>query len=95
MVLQLIDSSLGKLSLCSAPCWFINLRGEGRGPQKIEKTSPETLTFHYRGKVHKDLEAGETVMQPVCVLGPRPHSLSWEKPGDPLGHPLTMFWRES
>ena len=95
MVLQLIDSSLGELSLCSVSCCFINLHGEYRGPWEIQKTSPETLTFHYRGKAHKDLEAGETAIQPVCMLGPRPHSLSWEKPGDPLGHPLTTFWRES
>lgn len=94
-VLQLIDSSLGELSPCSAPCCFICSHGESRGPREIQKTSPETLTFHYWGKAHKDLEAGETAMQPVCMLGPRPHSLSWEKPEERLGHPLTMFWRES
>lgn len=94
-VLQLIDSSLGELSLCSASCCFINAHGESCGPREIQKTSPETLTFHYQGKAHKELEAGETAVQPVCMLEPRPHSLSWEKPGDHLGHPLTMFWRES
>lgn len=91
MVLQLIDSSLGKLLLCL--CWFINLQGEGQWATEDREDKPRNPDLSLSGE-----DAQRFGGRRDChaawgshVLGPRPHSLSWEKPGGSSGPPPTMF----